>query len=90
MPRMLPSPSSNFMQRAREYTSGAVQARGAMRPGQTTTTEPPGLTTGGGVSAGVGGAMAGAAYGAMKGTSINPGFGTIVGGIVGLASYYLS
>lgn len=52
--------------------------------------EAPPKTAGGAIGSGAGGALAGAAYGAMEGTKLSPGWGSLIGGVVGALAYFLS
>lgn len=61
--------NTGFLDKAREFSAGALGARSAMHPGSKTTTTPPGHTAGGALSAGMGGAFAGAGLASMTGAT---------------------
>jgi hypothetical protein len=83
--------NTGLLDKAREFSAGAIGARSAMHPGSTTKTTPPGKTAGGaiGSTAGMAGAGAMIGAGALKGSVGGP-WGAVIGAGVGLAAYFLS
>jgi hypothetical protein len=67
--------NTGLLDKAREFSAGAIGARSAMHPGSTTKTTPPGHTAGGALSAGMGGAFAGAGLASMTGATAAGGTG---------------
>jgi len=58
---MVPRAGSGFLEKSRGYSSQAIGARSAMRPGHSVEEKAPGKTVGGAVSAGLGGYAAASA-----------------------------
>ncbi|MHC4757096.1 MAG: hypothetical protein ACYTE8_00405 [Planctomycetota bacterium] len=73
--------SPNYIEKGQGFMRNAIAAQAA-RSDKFKEPEEPGKSIGGGIMAAVGGASAG--------TSVMPGWGTLVGGVVGLAGYALS
>jgi hypothetical protein len=78
------------MDKARDFSGGAINARSRMGQGSTTTTEPADKTVGGGMMAAMGGAGGGAGLSMALGLS-NPYTAIAVGGFTALSTlaYYL-
>ena len=78
-------------QKAWQREGAAINAAGAMRPGQTTTTTGPGKTVGGAIMGGAGGATLASTLGAsMTGAGLAGPAGLALGAAIGIGSYLLS
>jgi hypothetical protein len=76
--------NTGLLDKAREFSAGAIGARSAMHPGSTTKTTPPGHTAGGALSAGMGGAFAGAGLASLTGATAATGTAAATTGALGL------
>jgi hypothetical protein len=76
------------MDRSRQFSQGALQARSAMRPN--VTNEPPGKTIGGAISSGAGMGMAGYMMAGGTAGGLTGPQGALIGMAGGIAAYYLS